>query len=53
MRDFEGIGSKRKRLLQIANQSVTEDPFIKNRLQTQAAYIQKHIKPSSLILSNI
>lgn len=40
---FEGVGSRRKRLLQISNQTCFENPFLKSRMPSNAKYISQHL----------
>jgi hypothetical protein len=40
---YESIGSRRKRLLQMSNQTTGHEPFLKQRLPSQAAFVDRHI----------
>lgn len=43
---FETLGSKRKKLLQVSNQTSQGDPFIRARMPSQAAYMNRHLRVS-------
>lgn len=46
---FESLGSKRKKLLQMTNQTIKADPFgNKNRPPSQAAHLNRHLRVSQV-----